>query len=185
MTPRLALYVPERKDMWFRREMLLNPETMSYNANWDVDFPGYDRDTGCIEYTPEQEEKWYSRYIGNEPARYFAYVRRTADGRFVGDVCFHHNPKEDRWDMEVLIHAPYRGVGYGTEALRLMLRHAFVDCGVNRIHNDFEADRGGGRALQTHLSAGFRLEKTENGFARVTITREEYLALGGGHERND
>lgn len=175
MALRLELHVPDGEELWFRREMLSTPETMSYNANWDIPHPGYQRETGCIAYTITQEDAWYKHYIGCEPERYFAYVRRISDGVFIGDVCVHHAPEDGWWDMEVLIHAPYRGHGYGSEALKLLLRHAFLRLNVARVHNCFEAERGGGCALQTHLSAGFAVYRVEHGLTHVMLTREEYL----------
>lgn len=56
--------------------------------------------------------------------------------------------------MGVLIHAEFRGNGYGHLALELLLEKAFVDCGIARLHNDFEITRDAGLAI--HLAAGFR-----------------------------
>ena len=32
----LELYVPKLEDLWFYQKMMSDPETMSYNANWDA-----------------------------------------------------------------------------------------------------------------------------------------------------
>ena len=37
----LELYVPKLEDLWFYQKMMSDPETMSYNANWDVNYDGY------------------------------------------------------------------------------------------------------------------------------------------------
>lgn len=50
----LELYVPKLEELWFYQKMMADPETMVYNANWDVDYDGYHRDTGCIDF-PEEE----------------------------------------------------------------------------------------------------------------------------------
>lgn len=47
---KLELYIPKLEDLWFYQKMMSDPETMSYNAGWDVDYDGYHRDTGCIDY---------------------------------------------------------------------------------------------------------------------------------------
>ena len=39
----LELYVPKLEDLWFYQKMMSDPETMSYNAGWDVDYDGYHR----------------------------------------------------------------------------------------------------------------------------------------------
>lgn len=171
----LELYIPKLEDMWFFQKMRSDPETMSYNANWDVDYDGYHRDTGCIDI-PESEWEWYVPKAGEEPERFFAYIKRSSDGAWIGDVNFHYTPERDWWDMGIVIFAPYRGKGYAVPALRLMLDHAFRDCGVARIHNDFEVARNEVAALKTHLAAGFKELGVEDGFLQMMITREEYLA---------
>ena len=32
----VELYIPKPEDLWFYQKMMSDPETMSYNANWDV-----------------------------------------------------------------------------------------------------------------------------------------------------
>ena len=170
---KLELYIPKLDELWFRQKMLSDPETMSYNTNWDVDWDGYHRDTGCIDFPESAWDSWYEYWIGHEPERFYAYIKRSSDGAWLGDINFHHTPEQDWWDMGIVIYAPYRGLGYAVPALRLMIEHAFRDCGVTRLHNDFELTRPAG--LQTHLSAGFRDAGIENGFQHVTLTKEEYL----------
>ena len=75
MDDTLILHVPTKDELWFRRDMLHSPEAMSYNANWDVSFPGYHRDTGCIDFPPSSEEPWFRDWIGQEPERYFAMFK--------------------------------------------------------------------------------------------------------------
>ena len=43
--------------------------------------------------------------------------------------------------MGIVIYAPYRGKGYAVPALKLLLDHAFRDCGISRLQNDFETTR--------------------------------------------
>ena len=107
---RLELYVPRLEDGWFYVKMMSDPATMAYNAPW---FPP----DGCI---PGAEDEWLrlcDSWIGKEPERFYAFLRRRSDGAFVGDVNFHYNPEQDWWDMGVLICAPERGKGYGKQGL--------------------------------------------------------------------
>ena len=176
MAEKLELYVPKLEELWFYQKMLSDPATMSYNANWDVNYAGYHRDTGCIDFPESEWAQWYEYYTENEPRQFYAYIKRCADGEWVGDVNFHYTPEKDWWDMGIVIYAPYRGRGYAVPALRLMMDHAFRDCGISRLHNDFETTRPGG--LKTHLAAGFRdMGVDENGFRHLMITRGEYLSL--------
>lgn len=171
----LALYIPTLDELWFYQKMLSDPETMSYNANWDVDYKGYHRDTGCIDFPESEWPEWYTRCIHREPQQFFAYIKRS-DGTWIGTVSFRYTPERDWWDMGIVIYAPYRGKGYAVPALRLMLEHAFKDCGVARLHNDFEIARHEYAALKTHFAMGFRDVGVEAGMRQVMLTREEYLS---------
>ena len=172
----LELYVPKLEDLWFYQKMMSDPETMSYNANWDVNYDGYHRDTGCVDYPDAVLPAWYENMVGQEPERFYAYIKRSADGAWIGDVNFHYNPAKDWWDMGIVLYAPYRGKGYAVPALKLMLEHAFRDCGISRIHNDFEVARNEISAWETHRRAGFRELGVEDGFLQMMITKEDYFA---------
>ena len=173
---KLELYTPKLEDLWFHQKMLADPETMSYNKDWDVDYDGYHRETGCIDFPEEEWAEWHEWYIGNEPERFYAYIKRSSDGAWIGDVNFHYTPEKDWWDMGIVIYAPYRGKRYAVPALKLMLDHAFRDCGISRIHNDFSVERNEISAWETHRKAGFRDLGIVDGFLQMMITKEEYLA---------
>lgn len=81
--------------------------------------------------------------------------------------------------MGIVLYAPYRGQGYAVPALKLMLDHAFRDCKISRIHNDFELARNEQSAWKTHFSAGFTEVSRENGWLTVMITREQWLEQQG------
>ena len=171
----LELYIPKLEDLWFYQKMMSDPETMSYNAGWDVEYDGYHRDTGCIDYPDEVLADWYDGWVGNEPDCFYAYIKRCSDGVWIGDVNFHYTPEKDWWDMGIVIYAPYRGKGYAVPALKLMLDHAFRDCGISRIHNDFAIERNEVAAWKTHRKAGFKELGVEDGFLQMMITKEDYL----------
>lgn len=171
----LTLYVPKLEDLWFHQKMLADPDTMSYNTNWDVTYSGYHRDTGCIDFPESEWADWYHSMIGQEPQRFYAYIQRCSDGVWLGDVCFHYTPAQDWWDMGIVLYAPYRGQGYSVPALRLMLEHAFCRCRISRIHNDFEVARNEVSAWKAHLAAGFRDIGIQDGFRHMMITREDFL----------
>ena len=84
---------------------------------------------------------WYDEWVGKEPERFYAYIKRSSDGAWIGDVNFHYTPEKDWWDMGIVIYVPFRGKGYAVPALKLMLDYAFRVCGISRIHNNFEVAR--------------------------------------------
>lgn len=181
--PVLKLYIPQEKDMWFAQQMYADPATMAYNAGWPVSYSGYHPDTGCIDFPENQWAAKIESLTGHEPDRFYAFVREAETGEFVGEINFQYTPSEKWYDMGVVLYAPFRGKGYGRPALELLLRRAFLDCGVTRLHNSFEAERDA--AFTIHKQVGFRQVGTSQWtrFGRpvtlleLELTREEYLAL--------
>lgn len=178
---KLELYIPEFQDLWFMQKMTSDPATMSYNAGWDVSYDGYHRDTGCVDYPDDVLPGWYADWVGQEPERFYAYIRRCSDGVWIGDVNFHYTPEKDWWDMGIVIYAPYRGRGYSVPALRLLLDRAFRVCGIKRLHNDFEMTRDAAWAI--HRKLGFREMGVKDGLLQLILTREDYL-LGCNEEKS-
>lgn len=172
MDTELKLYIPKLEDLWFYQKMMADPETMSYNAGYDLDFDGYHKDTGCIYYPDEVLSEWHKRWVGNEPERFYAYIQRSCDGAWIGDVNFHYNAEKDWHDMGIVIYAPYRGKGYALPALKLLLDQAFRVCGVSRLHNDFETTRDAAWAI--HRKAGFKEMGVESGLLQLMLTKEDY-----------
>ena len=165
MQDTLELYIPKPEDGWFYRKMLSDPETMAYNAPW---FPP----DGCIPFSEADWIDMQARWIGQEPQRFYAYLRRASDGAFVGDVNFHYSPEHDWWDMGIVILAGERGKGYGRQGLRLLADRAFYIAGVRRLHNEFETERGA--AYRIHRAAGFSETARADGIVHLMLTREDY-----------
>lgn len=171
---RLCLHVPELNEFWYRKKLMEDPETMSYNKGYDLCFKGYDKETGCIAFPEAKWKNAYEYLIGNEPERFYAYLVNTENGEFVGDVNVHKSAGQDWYDMGIVIEAKHRGRGYANEGLRLLLHHAFVDMGAKEVHNRFENSRTA--ALKAHEHAGFYRSKEENEMAELVITRERFLS---------
>ncbi len=169
---RLSLHVPTFEELDYRAKIMSDPETMAYNRGYDLDFKGYHKDTGCIDFPESERRGWYEYYIGREPERFYAYIVRREDGAFIGEVNLHKSCDE-YYDMGIVIEAKYRGRGYAKEALGLLLRHAFETMGVKAVHNDFEDVRD--PALKVHLDRGFREVRREGGLIHLIITSEDYF----------
>ncbi len=163
---RLALYVPKPDELGFRQKLLSDPATMAYNAPW---FPP----DGCVPFPESAWNSWYGRWIGHRPDRFYAYLRRLSDGAFVGEVDYRRSQENGWWDMGVVISAPLRGSGYGSQGLRLLLEQAFLTDGVPCLHNDFEITRAA--ACRIHQAAGFREVGRKDGVIHLELTQAEYL----------
>lgn len=170
---RLCLHVPELNEFWYRKKLMEDPETMSYNRGYDLDFAGYDKETGCIAFPKEEWKSCYNYFVGHEPERFYAYLVNTENGEFVGEVNAHKSVGHDWYDMGIVIEAKHRGKGYANEGLRLLLHHAFIDMGAMAVHNSFEKSRNA--ALKAHEHAGFCKYSEENGVIELAITKERFL----------
>ena len=70
----VKLVVPSLKDLWYRKKCMADPDTMNYNAGYDVSYAGYHYDTGCIDFPEDKWEDWYNTKMTN-PNFYYAYRR--------------------------------------------------------------------------------------------------------------
>ena len=173
MKESLSLHVPTYKELGYRQKIMQDPDTMSYNKGYDLNFDGYDKSTGCISFPKHEWADWYTYFIGQEPRRFYAYIVRESDGKFIGEVNVHMNADAGWYEMGIVLEAKYRSKGYAVAALRLLLQHAFEKMGAEAVHNEFEEERSA--AVQTHLSAGFTRHRKENGILELLITREQYF----------
>ncbi|GEM_PF-225467 len=162
----LGLYIPKADELWFYGEILSDPETMAYNAPW---FPP----DGCIPFPESDRESWHADWVGREPERFFAYLRRSSDGAFVGYVDYHLAPDTGRTEIGIVIRASERGRGYGKQGLALLIARAFEKDGIPALYNRFEPTREA--ALRIHKELGFREVGAENGDLILRLTKEEYF----------
>lgn len=169
----LYLHIPAYDELWYRQKIMRDPDTMSYNKGYNLNFNEYDKETGCIDFPECKWKEWYNYFIGQEPEKFYAYIVRKEDGAFIGEVNLHKNSEKDWYEMGIVLEAKYRGKGYATEALELLLKYAFEELNINAVHNDFEIWRGA--AEKTHLSSGFKKYKSENGILELIITKEMYF----------
>lgn len=180
---RLRLHVPSIQELWYRRHIMGDPATMAYNRGYDLPFEGYDPQTGCLPFPDTEWADWYAYFIGQEPERYYAYIMRKSDGAFLGEVNLHKSAEHNWHEMGIVLEARYRGMGYSTEALSLLLKHAFNVMGADAVHNDFESSRLA--ALHAHLTAGFSVLQESNGVIELVLTREQYsfFRQNDGHSK--
>ncbi|MBP5408190.1 MAG: N-acetyltransferase, partial [Bacilli bacterium] len=57
----LNLYIPKIEDLWFRKQLLEDKETMSYNDKWG----------GTIPFPKELWQDYYNNWINKDPRNRF------------------------------------------------------------------------------------------------------------------
>lgn len=162
---RLKLHIPSEGELEYRRQLIADEVTMEYNM-------GYGDDGGCTyNQTDEQVRHWYQVW-NKDNEHFYAYIVRTQDNAYIGEVNTHKNNISDWYEMGIVLEAKHRGMGYAVEALKLLLNYAFHSLGAKAVHNDFEETRTA--AVRTHLSAGFCEYAKHDGIIELLITREQY-----------
>ena len=101
------LKVPRKDQLFYRQDWMNDPETMEYNAGYDMELKGYDRQSGTISKTDEEMLEWYDKWIDKEPDRFFAYIYDFNFGEPVGEVYYY--PDGEVHSMGILISSKYRG----------------------------------------------------------------------------
>jgi len=176
MSARLKLHVPGIRDMEYRQKLLMQPETMSYNRGLGEDIPGYDNETGCIDFPKTDWRYWRDVWLWREPERFSAYLLDEESGEFVGEGCYYYDMEADAHSIGVVIEHCHRGKGYGTEAVKLLTARAMAQEEVECLCVTLPVERES--AVRMTLAAGFREEKTENESCRLVLTREAWERSG-------
>lgn len=152
-------------------------------------------DTGTAQlYSQNQHEKWQEKVLEQPGGNFFFHVIRLSDDQIIGDVGL-DGVKWAHGECFVGIAIGERvlwGQGYGTDAMRLILRYAFQELNLRRVSLDvFEYNP---RAIRSYEKSGFRLEgqmrKALNRGGRrwdmifMGILRSEWEALEAAESNN-
>ena len=169
--PNIYLKVPSTQELHYRQEWMKGPKTMSYNAGYDMDLKGYDKETGTITKTNEEMISWYNNWINKEPDKYFAYIYDENITEPIGEVYYYLD--NGIHSMGIVIQDKYRGKGYSYYALLELEKIAFGKNNISELSDIISFDRIG--AIKTFMHAGFihtDLEKKELVFGKESIVRQ-------------
>ena len=140
----LTLVKPAFDDLRFRKNLMADEETMSYNARWG----------GTIPFPEEEWESWYESWVRNPGAsRYYRYLMNS-ENEYVGEIAYHYDEFRDIYICDVIVLAQYRNRGYGTDALQ-QLCIAAKNNGIAVLHDDIAADNP---SYKLFLKNGFEIE---------------------------
>lgn len=141
----LRLYKPTLEEMWFRQELLSDPDTMSYNHAWG----------GVVSFPKEKWQGWYRDWlIENGNKRFYRYLQNIATDQFLGEAAYHFDDARKRYICDIIVSAKYRGNGYGTEGL-LLLCEAAKENGVAILYDDIASDNP---SVRLFLRNGFTID---------------------------
>jgi RimJ/RimL family protein N-acetyltransferase len=120
-------------------------------------------------YSPQRSKEWLEKMLQENEHNLFMFMIRTLeDDRLIGEVGL-DGVQWNHGDTFIGIGLGERefwGKGYGTDAMRVILRYAFNELNLHRVSlNVFEYNR---RALRSYEKTGFKVE----GRARKFLSRE-------------
>lgn len=136
----IELYKPDVNDLWFRKRMMSDEQTMSYNH----------ASGGSIAFPEECWTDWYDRWITNSNGqRFYRYIKEN--NSYIGETAYYFDAERQIYIADVVVYAPYRGKGYGREGL-LLLCEAAKENGVKELYDDIAVDNS---SVLLFLKCGF------------------------------
>ncbi len=168
---KVFLKIPKKEDLKYCQNWMMDPDTMSYNAGYDIDLSGYNKDTGTINKTDEEMLRWYDKWINQEPERCYRYIYVEGITEPVGEIYYY--PNGNIHGMGILIQNKYRGNGYSYNALLELEKIAFEKNKITELSDMIPLDRIG--AIKTFKKAGFihtNNERIEKVFGKDSISKE-------------
>ena len=149
---RLAVFDPEKDAELF------------VGWNRDSEYSRLLGDAPAYQWTSKQIKEWREK----ENDVFFFVIRTLADDRAIGliDLSGFDWVARHAWVGIGLGEREFWGKGYGTDAMRVLLRYVFQELNLNRVNlNVFEYNE---RAIKSYLKSGFVVE----GRTRQDILRE-------------
>ncbi len=134
-------------------------------------------------------KEWMEKHMESEKDTFWFSIRTLEDDRLLGDadLAVINWGSRDAFVGLGIGERDFWGKGYGTDAMALILRYAFLELNLRRVTlNVFEYNE---RAMRSYEKVGFRLEGRQRQIMQregrrwdilfMGILREEWLAQNG------
>lgn len=184
----------------FRGELIRftaeDPETVAKSeVNWQRDSEfvrlADSRPVSVFSQKRLKEKREEPMEKGPQPERYLFSVRTLAEEKLIGFLSLWVNLiHSEAWVGLGIGERDFWSKGYGTDMMKLCLRYAFLELGLQRVSLGLHAYNT--RALRSYEKAGFRLEgRTRQDVFRegkhtdtlwMGILREEWLQMQNGDQ---
>jgi len=140
---RVRLRAIERSDIPTFVRWLNDPEVTQYLLMY-------------MPFSQAQEERWFESHLNDSSSHIFG--TETPEGKLIGNIGIDEIDWKDRKAVLGIVigEKEYWGQGYGTDAIRALLRFAFTNMNLNRIRlSVFDYNE---RAQRCYRKCGFQLE---------------------------
>lgn len=152
----IVFVVPTIEELWFKKELLSDIKTMSFNHAYG----------GCISFSKDKWADWYNKWIENDSSDYYyRYVKDDKINKFVGEVAYHYDVETKRYLCDIIILDKYRGNGYGTLALKLLIEKARNN-GVKQLYDDIAIDNP---SISLFIKNGFKIIEENKEYVTVCL----------------
>jgi len=162
---KVELKTPKFEELDYRRKLLSDKETMTYNIGY-----GETDGTGCIDFKENTWRDWFFRWVNNIPERYYAYIIKIDENLPVGEVALRYVSEKKAYCVNIIVEARHRGNGFSEQALRLLVDVAFNELGAYKVFDDFTKSRVS--ADKVFNKVGFKRVSDEI----VELTKRDYLS---------
>lgn len=155
-----------------------DPENAAAIAAWDRDTE-YTRLLAVDPVTLGTPKSWRTRMERPPQDHFFPFAIRTlADDKLIGFIILMRiKPVHgEGWVGIGIGEQAYRGRGYGTDAMQLVLRFAFQEMNLHRVSLDAVATNA--RAVRSYQKAGFVLEGQTRGTDFRNGIRDNLVTMG-------
>ena len=151
-------------------------------------FSRWDRDSEFVRYlnsgvarpvSIKQEKKWTEKDLEEQSLKqHFFSIRNLADDRLLGivDLYIHNWPARDTFVGIGIGERDFWGNGYGTDAMKVILRYAFTELNLHRVTLGVFGYNP--RALRSYEKVGFRHEGRERKLLNKEGKRWDMLFMG-------
>ena len=171
----MKLIVPSIEELNYRKFILADPDTMSYNAGLDLNVKGYDNSSGCIEFPEDYWSDWFLRWINKTPDKYYAYLYHEDMKKYVGEVALRYETQYKSHMISIIVEGQYRGLGYGEIGLRLLLETGFNKLLLEEVVDVFPVSRI--ESMRLFEKFGFHKSIDED-MVIFRLKRDKYLEMG-------
>jgi len=162
------------------RNDFYNLATKSYGSQF-----WYDKETKKKRTKKEFFKNWNSCYLNSKKANSGKCFWVWVDKKRIGQITYNEiDTKNKKVELDILIgNRKNMGMGYGSDALKTLIRHLFKKFSINKIW--IEARANNPRAIKAYQKSGFKKEgllREENYFkgkfvdcVRFGILRKDFL----------
>lgn len=137
----IKTYIPKLDDLWFRELMLSDESTMSYNHAYG----------GVISFPKSSWNNWYDYWISNHDNKRFYRYLVNDHNEFIGEIAYHF--ESDKCMIDILVYGKYRGNGYGSYGLNLLLKE-IKERKIEEVYDTIAFDN---KSINLFLNNGFEI----------------------------